>query len=509
MRLKVQIFCFAFIISTISLAQVVGINKSFDYQNDKDEGVSIVAVEDGYIIANYGYVYANLQGAIKLLKVDSLGNEVWHKAYGRATNHNLLHLRRWRDSDTLIGCGRGVVELNGVLTFKAFLFYTNANGDSLGIQYFGTNLPEYSFSNFEATPDGGLVAIGYSYDLSNTKQRALVVKYDANLQVQWTKTFASLNGNGGTALTIVVLDTYIYVGSRVVNFIPNLDRVFTDIRKYDLAGRLVNARQYDRQEGIAGAFLFKVGQDIYLHALGDTSSIRPRPSLYSYWAKLDTNLNIIWKQKRHLTKKFPLFSSAHDLANGQIILAGTLIKAPYAIYNESDGYIAKVDSLGNFIWEREYRGPRHDIPDHGFFAMNKTKDGFLVTGRIINDRDSSHVNSDIWLMGLDTNGCLSPTNCGHFISLPEEPLANQSSFKAYPNPVTDNLSIEYHLGAGGQDGFVKIYNLNKVEVYQQSFKANGQNILNVNTSDWAAGIYVIEYGATKAETQRTKIIVQP
>jgi hypothetical protein len=92
---------------------------------------------------------------------------------------------------------------------------------------------------------------------------------------------------------------------------------------------------------------------------------------------------------------------------------------------------------------------------------------------------------------------------------PASQFAEAVQISTYPNPVTDNLSIEYHLGAGVQDGFVKIYNLNKVEVYQQSFKANGQNILNVNTSDWAAGIYVIEYGATKAETQRTKIIVQP
>lgn len=94
-------------------------------------------------------------------------------------------------------------------------------------------------------------------------------------------------------------------------------------------------------------------------------------------------------------------------------------------------------------------------------------------------------------MGANSESDPSEEACA--ITLGESLAENTSSFNIFPNPATDNLSIE----ANEEIKEVNIYNIIGVSVYNEQCTNNN---LNVNISEFNSGVYFIKVKTGNGET---------
>jgi hypothetical protein len=121
---------------------------------------------------------------------------------------------------------------------------------------------------------------------------------------------------------------------------------------------------------------------------------------------------------------------ARKVSDGGIVAAGITTNA----VESNAGYIMKTDSNGNALWQKRY--------NHGnwvdyFIDFIETKDGGLLVSGAADD-DFCCGGQNAWVVKLDANGCLDPSNCT--VSIEDAPFPDAISI--YPNPVKDWLTIE-------------------------------------------------------------------
>ena len=151
------------------------------------------------------------------------------------------------------------------------------------------------------------------------------------------------------------------------------------------------------------------------------------------------------------------------------------------------GWVAKVDSSGNKLWEHFY-AHNNNLNFNYFSDVEETFDhGFIICGSA--DGPSSQ---DSWIVKLDSNGCLD-TSCGlntGTIEIFNSPLALQM----FPNPTREKVSIKYSLPSG-EIGKLAIYTMLGKKI-EDEILPKGSDQIEINVQQWAQGIYtcVIETG---------------
>ena len=74
------------------------------------------------------------------------------------------------------------------------------------------------------------------------------------------------------------------------------------------------------------------------------------------------------------------------------------------VYDTSNIFVVKCDSLGNKVWARTYGG---NLYDKGRFGMEDSHGNYLITGTTLsNDGDvnASHLNAEVFVMKLTADG---------------------------------------------------------------------------------------------------------
>src|SRR5690606_37882581 len=88
---------------------------------------------------------------------------------------------------------------------------------------------------------------------------------------------------------------------------------------------------------------------------------------------------------------------------------------------------------------------------------------------------------------ITLNGCVDTTACVQVIVTGIEKNAISETYKIYPNPFSDQITIE----SVGVDSNTKleVINIKGQVVYETTTLLNGKTVLN--TADWSKGIYFI------------------
>jgi len=118
--------------------------------------------------------------------------------------------------------------------------------------------------------------------------------------------------------------------------------------------------------------------------------------------------------------------------NGNIISVGLADNGASPLNN--GGFISCSDSLGNLVWYRKYQ---YNQNTDFFIDFLETSDGGLLINGSANDGGSSG-GSNLWLVKLDSNGCLEP-NC--WVGF-EDVAENNLGIKVSPNPANEWLNIK-------------------------------------------------------------------
>lgn len=206
--------------------------------------------------------------------------------------------------------------------------------------------------------------------------------------------------------------------------------------------------------------------------------------------KVDTNGLVIWRKNITYGTDF-YFNGAKVFSNGNIVGVGTT-SIPGT---NGAGYVGCFDGNGNTLWQRTYINPNNiaNATDQMSDVLETTDGGILINGSAIGAGGQ-----DLWLVKLDSNGCLEP-NCWVGI---EDVQQNNFGVQIYPNPATDWLNIKVPLEKGNVQ--LEIFNLTGQMV--AAFTLNAPiNYLQVG--HLSKGIHLLKFVREDLAVEVQKIIL--
>ncbi len=479
------------LISQICEAQnTITYNRTYDFNNGVESGLSVLTLNDGYLIAGSGGA-SEFGGwrALKLVKVDFLGNVVWKKVYGE------------QGKITSVGWYSGFIKLyngffvaasiadSGNVNGRGIVYRFDNNGDTLWTRTFDT--PEYELFNCaRQTGDKGFLMVGTSYSPTNVP-RYWLVKTDSMGITQWDTV---MSGSGYASTIEVTNDGGYIIGGAGGN---NLSTA--RIVKTDSMGNVEWVKNHFTGNRYGCYWAAGVASDggYYIWGCNDTVIDPTDFYLTATVAKLDSVGNRVWTNHyRGLNNKLIAVYQVKELANGDIVIGGERDDENPLL--SVGGWLLKMDNRGNTIWQKTHtytQDSTFKLGSNSVYDFNTTSDGgLIVTGTAFNDIDPGpnfNNNQDIWLLKLDSIGnwyappdTACPPPCDT-TGITETPTLQA---KLYPNPTTGTLTIEL---PGGQGGIMALYNLLGQSMYQATL-AGGQTTLALNLPP---GLYLYRIGS--------------
>ena len=142
-------------------------------------------IDDGYIMLGEENIYnPSLVQRTVVLKVDSLGNQMWRKEIELMEQTYALSLREWQDGSIIIT--GAVANYDTVIplfnSVKSYLIKLTADGETeIWRRYFSKNWLESDeyVNGMMLTSDGGILITGWVSAISATNNDAWVVKFDS------------------------------------------------------------------------------------------------------------------------------------------------------------------------------------------------------------------------------------------------------------------------------------------------------------------------------------------
>ncbi len=159
---------------------------------DWDWGSSVQQTSDGgYILAGLTWSFGASGGDIFLVKTDANGNVQWAKIYGGAGWDQPFSVQQTSDGGYIL---TGETTSFGAGDRDFFLIKTDANGNVQWAKTYGGTNWDQAFS-VQQTYDGGYIVAGGTWSFGAGGYDFLLIKTDANGNVQWAKTYGTANND--------------------------------------------------------------------------------------------------------------------------------------------------------------------------------------------------------------------------------------------------------------------------------------------------------------------------
>ncbi len=192
---------------------------------------------------------------------------------------------------------------------------------------------------------------------------------------------------------------------------------------------------------------------------------------------LDTSGNLV----QNKTYVYPGFSAINyigrKVADGGIVSVGLATNLDFV--DNNNGYIMKTDPNGNLLWQKNYKYTSGDFVEYLTDFIETSDGGLLISGSASQSNADGGQNS--WLLKLDADGCLDPSNCG--VGIEDAPFPDAVTI--YPNPATDWLRIDLETAGSAYTG--QLLDATGRLVQQEQFTVVGTHTLSL--SGLATGIY--------------------
>ncbi|HLF63466.1 MAG TPA: T9SS type A sorting domain-containing protein [Saprospiraceae bacterium] len=179
------------------------------------------------------------------------------------------------------------------------------------------------------------------------------------------------------------------------------------------------------------------------------------------------------------------------LSNGDIMGSGLYSEQAQEPRISDSPWLFRMSPEGELLWERTYFDIDSTIGQNGSSRIGALFDFIeLEDGDIMAVGYFRYEDNDMLVMRVDSNGCLDPEDC-HTVNIltrtDELPLRGNHEVVLYPNPVQDNLLIEFESNEYQLD--VEILDMTGLIVIKEIL-TNGQGA--INTSKLPAGVYWIK-----------------
>lgn len=274
-----------------------------------------------------------------------------------------------------------------------------------------------------------------------------VIRTDSNGNIKWRRTFQKDPSEWTSVNTICPIgQNRILVGAMSTYPFYTPQGILVHNTPWfivlDSVGNMWHDTAYGGNYG-GGGTIYRDANGGYIHLGSIDSMPNPDPEAVEnfpgYIAHIDTNFHIEWILRFNYTPDLgkAYWSIARQLSDGDFLLAGDVYADEYG---GSMGWLAKVSSTGNLLWSRQYV---FDIHHFNYFrdVQEKSDKGFIITGASFSDSMPNwHQHQDVWLVSLDSNGCIVPgCNEGLVVKATNK---DDMQIKLYPNPTHGEFILE-------------------------------------------------------------------
>lgn len=338
------------------------------WEEQCDEGLETEELNDGgFIIAGLREASYGEFGKVLLLKTDSLGDTVWTRNYGSYFIGWKFHLKQSDDGGYWIVGKRHLREKLNWKEEKIWVLKVDSIGDSIWMKSFG-HKKYYEANDIVKTNDGDYIIVGSvgrnPLAIGCRMQRLWLLKIDGRGNILWEDTYGWPNQAEGYQVRETKNGHYSIVAGKG----SKLWILHTDTN-----GHIVTRRTYDsiNLKGFGyGEHIMATSDGGYI--LTTAEGITGEPYVFDcfYLAKVNSEGDIEWR--RSICHKRCLFIG--ETLDGGYILTGFTEWEPST---RRDLWLLKIDSKGNTLWERAWRGKRGD---YGQYVEQTSDGGYIVVG---------------------------------------------------------------------------------------------------------------------------------
>ncbi|HYG14275.1 MAG TPA: T9SS type A sorting domain-containing protein [Bacteroidia bacterium] len=209
--------------------------------------------------------------------------------------------------------------------------------------------------------------------------------------------------------------------------------------------------------------------------------------------KIDSNKNYVWSVKPD-TSFTSFIVSATELSDGSIIAVGGWNSKPF------DGWMLKISTLGEIIWQRRYSLLADEYGNHELTQAIAGPGGFIYAIGGVSGKDDNYYWRS-WLLKLDSMGCVVP-GC-HTTGINDFKTPD-SRILIYPNPASEVLNI-FTPDLGTPHKYRIINSLGQTV---KAWKGNaGEITYIIPLDDFKEGMYYLEVTAGNTLLSTEKFIV--
>lgn len=372
------------------------------------------------------------------------------------------------------------------------------------------------------THDGGFALLGNTQsvdgDLSEKTRPGsdlLLLKYDAQGQLEWYKTYGGSKDDRGHSLYELPEGGFILLGyamSADGDLTQNEGHHDNWVLKVDPQGEILwqysygfsgHDHAYNIIPTLDGGFLFNGFLDVTAsEGQGATSkgiSNASRHGVGEFWChKIDAQGQLQWRKYFGGTSNDRSYAAV-ALPDGSFVLAGTSESQDVDIQSPKGGYdiwVVKIDHLGNLLWENSYGGSATDGANAVIYAENKLY--VLGDTRSYDKEISSPLgNADFWLLTLDLEGRLlqEKTFGGSNFDLGRDLIVDyQQRFWLTGYSRSQDIDLSQNRG----DNDIVLFQLDFNQHIQQQFSigGSGQDLAHALVQRPSGGILVV--GSTES-----------
>jgi hypothetical protein len=313
--------------------------------------------------------------------------------------------------------GGDVTTVNG--DYDIWVTKLDAQGNLLWQKSYGGSGTEWAYI-VKQTADGGYIVAGYTSSnngdvtTSHGGRDYWLFKIDSAGTMQWQKTYGGSGEDTLLSLQTTTDGGYLAVGSTKSNngdVTENKGNSDVWVVKVNATGDMQWQKTYGGYSEDKVQYAIQTNDGNYIIA-GDTFStdgdVTGNHGGTDGWViKLDSTGNLIWQKCIGGTLN-DFFSSVQQNSSGYLLVGGSSSFNSNTVENLwlFDFYLVQLDENGNVLWEKNYGGTGSDTACHISPAADG---GYLILGHTTsNDGNvtNNHGLGDIWLIKINIQGNL-------------------------------------------------------------------------------------------------------
>ncbi len=509
MQNKPLLYLFAFVLAWLAVPVILSAQNTFatsiDVKLDADNGHEVISLEDGYLIIASLKCFDNTLGCGGLVRTDIGGSVIWNQQFDIYPNS----LRFGRQTLEVVKDKIMVAGFTGEGTGRElFLKQLDFSGNELWTQTYPDTVSKGTEVLIK-TRDGGFLLSGYRWNnAAMTMSHTFVMKLNGQGKLLWERHYQYGYFYPTPYQMIELEDGRIAIAFTHAISQMSLPHVGAGLLVLDPEGELEWVRTFEPSrhaislpwvtelynQTLAFSFNKNFLDDFnYPHYL-----TREPPVVYG----LDLEGNFIWETILE-SRTYKALSNIITAQNGDIVGVG--LDRKFGDYDGTGGWIFRMTETGDTLWQHSF--PYYDSPieQAEFHSLAQTPDGgFIISGLVQDtfpDHDPTYNNPNIWLVKLDSTGCL--VDCENPVTLIKWPEPEAAVLQLFPNPANDYIELNLLRPSRGK-AMVQLYDLSGRQILSADMPSAA---VRLELGSIPKGVYVVKV-VTKEADYRAKFVKQ-